>query len=662
MRPIDTRSAATFIEDLGRGPWLLAARGTIQPVHTREQSIAFLKAYRDPQVLLGPLKETVIGKPGANDLQFARYIAVELPISAKDAIDPHPNSPERKTMQHTAPHLLMASKTHCVAAWSMFLPEYNRPKEVEASLAAFAEWFGVANKCTCTPLLFSMPVPDLGNGWTWHHQRGKGQAIHHSKIMQAESIEKPADTSLDARGRKLATVLQDYKVSAKVTGAMTGPVITLFHVEPARGVKVSAVEQVARDVARAMKCETARVVEMPGTGAIGIELPNKDREIVQLQELLDARAFKTSKAALALALGKTIDGKPVVADLAAAPHLLMGGTTGSGKSVTLKTMIQSMICRLPPAKVRFLMVDAKTDLAAYDALPHMLAPVIGDMGKVARVLEWGVAEMKRRYAAMKKAGAVDLAEYNGETHEPMVRLVIIIDELAELMSKENAATVSPPMQRLAQMGRACGIHIIAGTQRPDATVIGGTIKANFPSRIALKTSPGPDSNIILGEPGADALLGKGDMLWLDGGGKITRVHGAFIDQKDVKAEVRRQREKHGEPKYREDILALLADDGDDAAAGTAFAREAKPARPKLSATVMKYAAALQEIFSPGGQPVMGVEVRRALTSRGLSWGRPVYDAADALRIERGDRNGVAESKPWIPPSEWPDSFAIQASW
>lgn len=394
-----------------------------------------------------------------------------------------------------------------------------------------------------------------------------------------------SEDALEQNARMLEGVLEDFGVRGEITKVHPGPVVTLYELEPARGTKASRVIGLADDIARSMSAISARVATIPGHNAIGIELPNARRETVYLRELLSSDAYDSKTSALTLALGKDIGGEPVFADLARMPHLLVAGTTGSGKSVAINSMILSLLYRLKPEQCRMIMIDPKMlELSVYDDIPHLLAPVVTEPGKAVVALKWAVREMEQRYRAMSHLGVRNIAGYNqrladakkkGENLnrtvqtgfdqdtgepvfeeqpldlEPMPFIVVIVDEMADLMliaGKEIEASV----QRLAQMARAAGIHLIMATQRPSVDVITGTIKANFPTRISFQVTSKIDSRTILGEPGAETLLGSGDMLYMLAGGKISRVHGPFVDDKEVEKVVNHLRGQAA-PAYIESI-------------------------------------------------------------------------------------------------------------
>ena len=390
-----------------------------------------------------------------------------------------------------------------------------------------------------------------------------------------------SDEQLEANARLLEGVLEDFGVRGEIINVRPGPVVTLYELEPAPGIKSSRVIGLADDIARSMSAISARVAVVPGRNAIGIELPNTKRETVFLRELLASEPFEKSKHSLNIALGKNIGGEPIFADLARMPHLLIAGTTGSGKSVGINTMIVSLLYRLSPEKCKLIMIDPKMlELSVYEGIPHLLAPVVTDPKKAVVSLKWAVREMEDRYRKMSKLGVRNVDGFNArveqaaekgevltrtvqtgydpETGQPiyeeeemplehMPYIVVIIDEMADLMmvaGKDIEGTV----QRLAQMARAAGIHVVMATQRPSVDVITGTIKANFPTRISFQVTSKIDSRTILGEMGAEQLLGQGDMLYMAGGGRISRLHGAFISDDEVEHIVRHLKDQ-GAPEY-----------------------------------------------------------------------------------------------------------------
>ncbi len=401
---------------------------------------------------------------------------------------------------------------------------------------------------------------------------------------------------LEQNARILEGVLEDFGVKGEIIHVRPGPVVTLYELEPAPGIKSSRVIGLADDIARSMSAIAARVAVVPGRNAIGIELPNQIRETVFLRELIGSRDFENSKAKLAMALGKTIGGEPVIADLAKMPHLLVAGTTGSGKSVAINTMILSLLYRMSPEQCRLIMIDPKMlELSVYDGIPHLLSPVVTDPKKAVVALKWTVREMEERYKKMSKIGVRNIDGFNSrvqqaldkgeiltrtvqtgfdrqtgeamyETEEfdlkPLPYIVVIIDEMADLMMVAGK-DIEGAVQRLAQMARAAGIHVIMATQRPSVDVITGTIKANFPTRISFQVTSKIDSRTILGEQGAEQLLGMGDMLYMAGGGRIQRVHGPFVSDNEVE-EIVAYLKTQGSPEYLE---AITEEDDDEGAGG-----------------------------------------------------------------------------------------------
>jgi DNA segregation ATPase FtsK/SpoIIIE, S-DNA-T family len=423
--------------------------------------------------------------------------------------------------------------------------------------------------------------------------------------IKPEAVDEEA---LGKNARLLETVLEDYGIRGQIVQVRPGPVVTLYELEPAPGIKASRIIGLADDIARSMSAISVRVAVVPGRNVIGIELPNRKAETVFLRELLGSPVYENHPGRLALILGKDISGEPVLADLAKMPHLLIAGTTGSGKSVGINTMILSILYRMPPDRCKFIMVDPKMlELSVYDGIPHLLAPVVTDPRKAILALKWTVREMEDRYRKMSKLGVRNIDGFNArlieakakgeslirkvqtgfdpDTGQPIFEpqpfdtselplIVVVVDEMADLMlvaGKEIEAAI----QRLAQMARAAGIHIIMATQRPSVDVITGTIKANFPTRISFQVTSKIDSRTILGEGGAEQLLGRGDMLYMAGGGRITRVHGPFVSDEEVERVVSFLRTRQ-EPDYIEGIteddggpLDLLGSE-DDSGAGDAL--------------------------------------------------------------------------------------------
>jgi S-DNA-T family DNA segregation ATPase FtsK/SpoIIIE len=395
----------------------------------------------------------------------------------------------------------------------------------------------------------------------------------------------------------LEGVLADFGVRGEIINARPGPVVTLYELEPAPGIKSSRVISLADDIARSMSALSARVAVVSGRNAIGIELPNPTREKVYLRELLASRDYAETGFRLPLCLGKAIGGEAVLVDLARMPHLLIAGTTGSGKSVAINTMILSLLYRLHPDQCRLIMVDPKMlELSVYDGIPHLLTPVVTDPKKAVVALKWAVREMEERYKKMSKLGVRNIDGYNARVAEakgkgeklsrtvhtgydretgeaiyeneeldlePLPYIVVIVDEMADLMMVAGK-DIEGAVQRLAQMARAAGLHVILATQRPSVDVITGTIKANFPTRISFQVTSKIDSRTILGEQGAEQLLGQGDMLYMAGGGRISRVHGPFVSDEEVEKVVRHLKAQ-GVPQYLEAVTAEEPDGEDDAA-------------------------------------------------------------------------------------------------
>jgi DNA segregation ATPase FtsK/SpoIIIE, S-DNA-T family len=426
--------------------------------------------------------------------------------------------------------------------------------------------------------------------------------------VKTEAIDEEA---LEKNARLLETVLEDFGVRGRIVQIRPGPVVTLYELEPAPGIKASRIIGLADDIARSMSAISVRVAVVSGRNVIGIELPNRKAETVFLRELLESSVYENHPGRLALILGKDISGEPVLADLAKMPHLLIAGTTGSGKSVGINTMILSILYRMPPDRCKFIMVDPKMlELSVYDGIPHLLAPVVTDPRKAVLALKWTVREMETRYRKMSKLGVRNIDGFNArlaeaaakgeslirkvqtgfdpETGQPIFELepfdtnelpliVVVVDEMADLMlvaGKEIEAAI----QRLAQMARAAGIHLIMATQRPSVDVITGTIKANFPTRISFQVTSKIDSRTILGEGGAEQLLGRGDMLYMAGGGRITRVHGPFVSDEEVERVVSFLKTR-GAPAYIDEITEddeasfdLLAGDEDGVSGDKLYAQ------------------------------------------------------------------------------------------
>lgn len=405
-----------------------------------------------------------------------------------------------------------------------------------------------------------------------------------------------------ASAKKLEEVLSEFGVKGRIVDVRPGPVVTLYEFEPAAGVKSSRVIALSDDIARSMSAVAARVAGIPGRNVLGIELPNPHRETVYLREMFESDAFAGARQPLILALGKTIGGEPEMADLAKMPHLLIAGTTGSGKSVALNTMILSLLYRLPPERCRMIMIDPKMlELSVYDGIPHLLTPVVTDPKKAVVALKWAVREMEDRYQKMSKLGVRGVEAFNERVRsakakgerlkrtvqtgfdkengkpifedqildlDPMPYIVIVVDEMADLMMV-SGKEIEGAVQRLAQMARAAGLHLITATQRPSVDVITGTIKANFPTRISFQVTSKVDSRTILGEQGAEQLLGMGDMLYMMAGGRIRRVHGPFVSDTEVDSVVNFLKTQ-GQPEYLDAVTEEPEDDapGEDGGFGS----------------------------------------------------------------------------------------------
>lgn len=415
------------------------------------------------------------------------------------------------------------------------------------------------------------------------------------EVVQQTKHKGPSDKEMSSMGELLHSVLEEFGIRGEIAQIKPGPVVTMYELKPAPGIKTSRVISLADDIARSMSALSARIAVIPGQNAIGIELPNSVRATVFMRDMLLSKTYTNTKCALPIILGKNIGGEPVVVDLTRMPHLLVAGTTGSGKSVSVNAMILSVLFKFSPEQCRFIMVDPKMlELSIYDDIPHLLTPVVTDPKKAVIALKWAVKEMENRYQAMSKLGVRNIDGYNekvraakksGEilsrrvqtgfdqdTGKPVFEtqnfnfehlpyIVIIVDEMADLMlvaGKEIEASV----QRLAQMARAAGIHLIMATQRPSVDVITGTIKANFPTRISFMVTSKIDSRTILGEQGAEQLLGQGDMLYMAGGGRTQRVHGPFMKDAEVEVIVSFLKGQ-GEPSYIDHVTQDTYDDADD---------------------------------------------------------------------------------------------------
>ena len=438
------------------------------------------------------------------------------------------------------------------------------------------------------PPAVQQSLPLVDNGWQF-------PPLSLLKPPPPSNTAGPTEEALQANARLLESVLGDYGVQGAIREIRPGPVVTLYELEPAPGIRSARVIGLADDVARSLSVTAVRIATVPGRNVIGIEVPNTKRETVYLSELLDSPEWRNHPAKLALALGKDISGAPVVADLARMPHLLIAGTTGSGKSVGINAMILSILFRMSPDQCRLIMIDPKMlELSVYEGIPHLLAPVVTEPAKAVTALKWTTREMERRYRAMSQLGVRNVGGYNekvaeslatgkvptrqvqvgfdSETGRPIFEtqplalkllpyIVVVIDEMADLMmvaGKEVEAAV----QRLAQMARAAGIHVIMATQRPSVDVITGTIKANFPTRISFQVISKFDSRTILGEQGAEQLLGMGDLLHMQGGGRIARVHGPFVRDNEVEEIVEFLRAQ-AEPTYDDEVTEGMEEPPDD---------------------------------------------------------------------------------------------------
>jgi S-DNA-T family DNA segregation ATPase FtsK/SpoIIIE len=432
----------------------------------------------------------------------------------------------------------------------------------------------------------ALPLPEAG--WTF-------PSMDLLKPPPPRASTGPSEDALQANARLLETVLSDYGVQGEIVEIRPGPVVTLYELVPAPGIRSARVIGLADDVARSLSVTAVRIATVPGRNVIGIEVPNSKRETVFLSEILSSDEVTKSSGRLSLALGKDISGKAIVADLSRMPHLMIAGTTGSGKSVGVNAMILSLLYRMSPDQCRLILIDPKMlELSIYEGIPHLMAPVVTEPAKAVTALKWTVREMERRYRAMSQLGVRNVGGYNdrvadarakGEVVtrkvqtgfdpdtgrptfeeqplalEPLPFIVVVVDEMADLMMVAGKE-IEQAVQRLAQMARAAGIHVIMATQRPSVDVITGTIKANFPTRISFQVISKFDSRTILGEQGAEQLLGMGDMLFMQGGGRITRVHGPFVSDDEVEKVVAYLREQ-GEPAYLDDVTEPVEGNGGD---------------------------------------------------------------------------------------------------
>ena len=533
------------------------ATGAAQDATLTESVVPPLSAQRDT----GRTDRTGAIPPAPSDDDLDAFVE-----NFDDGFSPEPIETDAATASETRPMLApLASLARKVQHPIRKAPKQSRQARAEAQPRLGFDDTGTAFETPPLSLL-SNPV-----------------AIERSQL---------SDEALEENARMLEVVLDDYGVKGEIVSVRPGPVVTMYELEPAPGLKASRVIGLADDIARSMSALSARVSTVPGRSVIGIELPNENREKVLLREILASRDFGDGQQKLPLALGKDIAGEPVVANLAKMPHLLIAGTTGSGKSVAINTMILSLLYKLTPAECRMIMIDPKMlELSVYDGIPHLLSPVVTDPKKAVVALKWVVGEMEERYRKMSKMGVRNIEGYNSrvkdaldkdemfsrtvqtgfddDTGEPVFEteeimpeaipyIVVVVDEMADLMmvaGKEIEACI----QRLAQMARASGIHLIMATQRPSVDVITGTIKANFPTRISFQVTSKIDSRTILGEQGAEQLLGMGDMLYMAGGSKITRVHGPFVSDEEVE-EIVNHLKTFGPPDYMSGVVDGPSDD------------------------------------------------------------------------------------------------------
>ncbi len=401
----------------------------------------------------------------------------------------------------------------------------------------------------------------IQENFSFDQQKEKSRSIKSKFILPSIDLlkipkKKEGEKSLNSNGVEedfLEKILLDFGVEGKIKKVSQGPVVTLNEFEPAAGVKVSKIINLSEDIARNTSSESARISTIPGRNTVGIELPNSSRENVYLSEILSHNDFSKKEIRLPIALGKNISGNPIIGDLASMPHLLIAGTTGSGKSVCINTIILSLLYRHTPDKCKFILIDPKMlELSTYEDVPHLLCPVITKPKKAASVLGWVVKEMESRYRLMTKKGVRNIDGYNSKHKLAMPYIVVIVDEMSDLMLVAGKE-IENYIQKLSQMARAAGIHIIMATQRPSVDVITGTIKANFPTRISFQVTSKIDSRTILGEQGAEQLLGKGDMLFMSSANKMIRIHGPFVSENEID-KINNYLRTQAEPDYIDEIL------------------------------------------------------------------------------------------------------------